>query len=139
MKGNKPWGFALTPQICKAFPKEHVGGFWGKLWISTTSHGFSIWSWHNSYVLANHTHPSHPIFHLLHLLLGQLWRCKGAGWGWYYNITSTSLAIMGSRMPRDIYWGGTWNWWCGGTKTWWHLFTFCIIIIGHAFNLGCWR
>jgi hypothetical protein len=77
MRGNGPWGSTLAPQLCKAFPKEHVGKFWGKLWISIASHGFSIWSWQNSYVLANHTHPLHPIFHLLHLLLSKLWQCKG--------------------------------------------------------------
>ncbi len=81
MKGNGPWGFTSTPQLCKAFSKEPIGRFWGKLWISITSHQFLAWSWQNSYVLANHTHPFHPIFHLLQLLVGQLWRCKGRGGG----------------------------------------------------------
>jgi hypothetical protein len=70
VKGNGPWVSTLAPQLCKAFLKEPVGGFWGKLWISTTSYGFLTWCWQNSYVLANH-------FHLLHLVLSQLWRCKG--------------------------------------------------------------
>jgi hypothetical protein len=128
--GNRPWGSTSTPQLCKAFFKEPIGRFWGKLWISITSHQFLAWSWQNSYVLANHTHPFHPIFHLLQLLVGQLWWCKGgggAGWGpppWCYNKTSTSLEIMGSRMPRDIYGCGIGNWWCGGAKTYWHLSTF---------------
>jgi hypothetical protein len=34
--------FPLTPHPCKAFLKEHFRGFWGNLWISLTSHGFSI-------------------------------------------------------------------------------------------------
>ncbi len=99
-------GSTLAPQLCMAFFKEPVSRFWGKLWISTTSHGFSAWSWQNNYVLANHTHPFHPIFHLLHLLLGQLWWCKG---GWSYNRINTPLAIMVSRMPRDIYGCGIGN------------------------------
>jgi hypothetical protein len=43
MKRNMPWGSTLAPQLCKAFPKELIGGFWGKLWISTTSHGFLVY------------------------------------------------------------------------------------------------
>jgi hypothetical protein len=54
MRGNGPWGFAPAPQLCNPFFKELVGGFWGKLWISIVSHGFSVWSWQNNYVLANH-------------------------------------------------------------------------------------
>jgi hypothetical protein len=27
MRGNGPWGFTLTPQLCKVFPKENVGKF----------------------------------------------------------------------------------------------------------------
>ncbi len=98
-------------------------------------------TWIFNLVLAKQLHfgqshppiPPHP--HLLHLLLDWLWQCKG---GWCYNMTSTSLAIMGSRMPRAIYGCGTGNWWCGGTTTWWHLSTFCIAITCHAFNLKCW-
>ncbi len=26
----------------------------------------------------------------------------------------------------------------GGSKTWWHFPTFCVIITCHALNLGCW-
>jgi hypothetical protein len=48
------------------------------------------------------------------------------------------LAIMGSRMPRNIYGCGIGNWWCWGVRTWWHLSTFYITITSHAFNLGCW-
>ncbi len=46
IKRNRPWGFALAPQLWKAFLKEPIGKFWGKLWISIVSHGFSIWTWH---------------------------------------------------------------------------------------------
>jgi hypothetical protein len=42
---EREWGFALAPQLCKAFSKEPIGGFWNKLCISTTSHGFLVWSW----------------------------------------------------------------------------------------------
>jgi len=45
MRRNRPWGSTLAPQLYKAVPKELVGGFWGKLWISTASHGFFFWSW----------------------------------------------------------------------------------------------
>jgi hypothetical protein len=61
-------GFYIGTTMCKAFLKEFVGRFWGKLWILITSHGFLVWSCQNNYVLANHTHLLHLIFHLLHLL-----------------------------------------------------------------------
>jgi hypothetical protein len=57
--------------------------------------------------------------------------------GLCYNRKNTSLAIMGLGMPRDIYGCGIGNWWCGGTRTWWHLSTFCITITCHAFNFRC--
>ncbi len=43
MRGNRPWGSALALHLCKAFPKEPISKCWGNLWISTISHGFSIW------------------------------------------------------------------------------------------------
>jgi hypothetical protein len=43
MKRNGPWGSALAPQLHKAFLKEPIGEIWGKLRISTTSHGFLVW------------------------------------------------------------------------------------------------
>jgi hypothetical protein len=46
-----------------AFFKEFIGGFWGKLWISIASHGFSIWSWQNRNVLPIYTNPFYPIFY----------------------------------------------------------------------------
>jgi hypothetical protein len=70
-------GFCISTTNVYGIFEEPVGWFWGKLWISITSHGSSIWSSYISYVVGNHTHPFHPIFHLLHLLLGQLWWCKG--------------------------------------------------------------
>jgi hypothetical protein len=45
MRRNEPWGSTLTPHLCKAFLKEFVGRYWGKLWISIASHGFSCWFW----------------------------------------------------------------------------------------------
>ncbi len=45
MRGKEPWCSTLAPQLGKEFVKKPVGGFWGKLWISTTSHGFSAWYW----------------------------------------------------------------------------------------------
>jgi hypothetical protein len=56
--------------------------------------------------------------------------------GWCYNRTSTSLAIMGSWMPRDIYGCWTKNWWCGGDMTWCHLSTFCITITNRPWTLN---
>jgi hypothetical protein len=35
-------GFRIGTELCKAISKEHVGRFWGKLWISTASHGFLV-------------------------------------------------------------------------------------------------
>jgi hypothetical protein len=135
MRGNGPWGFILAPHLCKACFKEPISIFWGKLWTSIASHGFLISSWQNSYILANHTHLIHPIFHLLRIFQNQLCGTNG---GWCYNKISPSLAIMGSGIPRDIYGCGTWNWWCGGYMTWWHLSTFCITITSHVLNLKCW-
>jgi hypothetical protein len=77
MKGNGPVEFYTNTTTVQGISEGAIGGFWGKLWISTTSHGFFVWSWHMNYVLTNHTHPLHTIFHLLHLLLGQLCQCKG--------------------------------------------------------------
>jgi len=62
MKRNGPWGSTLAPQLRKAFLKEPIGEFWGKLRISTTSHGFLVWFWQNNYILANHIHPISPSF-----------------------------------------------------------------------------
>jgi hypothetical protein len=90
--------------MCKALPKEPISKFWGKLWISIASHGFSVWSWQNSYILANHTHLLHPIFHLLHLLMGQLWRCKGGG-----VMLQQDKHILGNYGIRDAK-GPLWVW-----------------------------
>jgi hypothetical protein len=67
-------GFCTDTTNVQNIFKEPISKLWGKLWISIASHGFSAWSWQNIYVLANHTHPLHPTFQLLHLLLGQLWQ-----------------------------------------------------------------
>jgi hypothetical protein len=105
--GNRPWGSTSTPQLCKAFFKEPIGRFWGKLWISITSHQFLAWSWQNSYVLANHTHPFHPIFHLLQLLVGQLWWCKGGGGGGV--MLQQDKYILGNYGIKDAK-GHLWVW-----------------------------
>jgi hypothetical protein len=61
------------------------------------------------------------------------------GGGWCYSTTScTFLAIVGLGMLRGIYGYGIGIWWYGGIRTWWHLSTFCMAIIKHAPNFGCW-
>jgi hypothetical protein len=79
MKGNMPRGFALAPKLCKTFPKEPIGGFWGKLWISTTSHGFfSLVITEQKHFI--HLHPPIPP-HLLHVapLVGLTMFLHGGG------------------------------------------------------------
>jgi hypothetical protein len=51
MKGYMPRGSTFALQLCKAFSKEPIGGFWSELWISRTSDGISIWYWQNKDVL----------------------------------------------------------------------------------------
>jgi hypothetical protein len=106
MKGNEPWGFALAPQLCKAFPKEPLGKIWGKLWISIVSHELLVWSWQNSYILANHTHPFHPIFHLLHLLLGGSTMAvqRGGGGGVMLQHDKHILGNYGIRDAKGHLW-----------------------------------
>jgi hypothetical protein len=103
-------GFHTNTTIVQGISEGKCRQIWGKLWISTTSHGFSVWSWQNNYIFANHTHPLTPSFTCCTFCWVNYGSAKGC---WCYNRTSTSLVIMGSGMPRDIYGCGTWNWWCG--------------------------
>ncbi len=88
-------------------------------------------------VLRNHTHPPTLKILILHPLIGTTMLVQG--WG-YNSMNCTSLVVVGSWMLKWRY--GCWkegNWWYEGrARTFWHLPTFCVIIIINALNLGYW-
>ncbi len=76
---ERAMGFRINTIIVQGIFKGTFKQNLGQVMDLNCSHELLIWSWHNSYILANHTHPFCPIFHLLHLLMGQLWWCKRGG------------------------------------------------------------
>jgi hypothetical protein len=137
MKRNGPWVHTSTIIMQGIFKRTHRQ-------ILGQVMDLNCFTWIFNLVLAKQLHfgqshpPIPPHLSLVAPFARSTMVVRGRGGGGGYNRTSTSLTIMGSRMPRDIYGCGRGNWRFGGARTWWHLSIFCIAITGHAFNLECW-
>jgi hypothetical protein len=94
-------------------------------WILLISHGSLTFVGLSKSDLHSLSHSPTFLLLLLHPHLGQLCWCKRGGHPWHL----WDHGFMGN---------GKEGFWCEGAKAFWCYATFCITIIGFAFNLECW-